>query len=228
MTGVIAAITLAAALSWSPGSSVAADQDSTVVEFLSAYEYAIEMQPSHMYVPMPADEECLAALPLLHVAIREGDALLKARSARVLRWMYPLSDGSSDVLIAALQDEDAGVREEAAMALGKFLPDAPDTVPHLEHALGDRAPSVGEAAAYSLGQLGPNAKPALHWLNLWADAIEHALVRAAAVEAIVRIDPQSALERLGRDLESHVFVPRRTGLRNRGSTGSTRARLRES
>jgi hypothetical protein len=151
--------------------------------------------------PRPDNKRCLAALPQMKVALKDDDAKLKVRVAQVLDWMYPLSESMAEVLIESLKDDAIPVRVQAAMALGRFLPDAEVVVRALQVALTDASAEVREAAALSLGAMGPNAVDAVEALEKQYTADPQARSRAAALQALVRIQPERAnarvLEALG-------------------------------
>jgi len=176
-----------------------------VAHFISRFERWRRTRHFRMRTPPgPSREECLAALPQLRAVLKGEDAALKKRSLFVLCWMYPLSDGSAPALIARLSDPDTDIRTAAAFALGAFLPDAELVAPALRKALADKEATVREGAALSLGRLGPNGAAALPELDKQADADRAPLARAAAVEAILRIDAARGAKRLLTDLDAPV------------------------
>lgn len=179
-----------------------------VKDFLQRYEawYATRRQRAPR--PAPSRDECLAALPRLRLALRTGTPELRKRTVRVMRWMYPLSDGVADAIIEVLEQPDDELRSEAAATLGLFLPDADVAVPALQKALGDSSGAVREWAALSLGMLGPNSKAALHALEKQAEEDRDPACRAAAVEAIMRIDRPRGLKRVFSDMHSSLVEVR--------------------
>jgi hypothetical protein len=184
------------------------EQPPSVESFLKAYEKHWSYRHSRLVVMPPSRQECLAALPALRTALERGDAELKARTASVLGWMYPLSDGMADALVARLKDADPHVRATAAGALAQFVPDAAVLVGPLKDALLDPDAAVREAAALSLGRLGPSCGEALAAIEKQAANDPNPLARAAAVSAVAWIDPHAAVRRFLADMESPVAEAR--------------------
>jgi len=184
--------------------SAAAENAKPVADFISRFERWWRTRHFRRRRPGPSREEQLAALPRLQAVLLGDDAALKRRAICVLCWMYPLSDGSAPALVARLSDPGADVRTAAAFALGTFLPDAERVAPALRNALADKEAAVREGAALSLGGLGPNSAAALPELEKQADADRDPLARAAAVEAILRIDAARGAKRLLADLDAPV------------------------
>jgi len=183
--------------------AAADDQIEAAKEFVASYEAWHGTRHLRAQVhPMPSRAECLAALPHLRAALQQADAELRQRIVNVAGWMYPLSDGFADALAGALDDEDKGVRTRAATALAAFLPDADTVVPALQKALDDQEAGVREAAALSLGVLGPSSAPARDALKKQAESGPDPRARAAAVEALVRTDPEAACPWVLKHLES--------------------------
>jgi HEAT repeat protein len=101
------------------------------------------------------------------------------------------SSGHVPQLVAMLGSTDVGVRMAAAQALG-HVPGEHEGVGALAFALADEEATVRSAAARSLGQLrAPQAVQSL----LSATSDPSAMVRAAAVQALVATDNPVALPR---------------------------------
>jgi len=198
---VLLAALLIVACAWAAAG--ADDPLAAAKEFLAKYEAWHATRDLRVQRrPMPSRAECRAALPHLRAALQGGDVELRQRVINVAAWMYPLSDGFADALVDMLGDKDEEVRTRAATALAAFLPDAGIVVPALQKALADEEAAVREAAAFSLGILGPNSASARDALEKQAESDPDLRARAAAVEAVARMDPAGAGPWVLKHLES--------------------------
>lgn len=115
-------------------------------------------------------------------------------------------------------DSDPGVRVAAAFAVAKLDNAAKDAIEFLIAAVQDDEEEVYSPAdaAVALGKIGPKAKAALRALN---DALNHAdtLVRISAVEAIVKISPETAEVRALKMLRDEEALVRASAIESLGS-----------
>jgi len=128
-------------------------------------------------------------VPTLMKNLRERDASVRLRAAKLLGNLGPAGKPAVSLLTEALKDTDPDVRRMALQALRKIDPTAKPGEPEVGvfvRDLKDPDPSVRLRAAKSLGRLGPAAEPALPAL-LEAGQDEDPDVRRVALDALAKI-----------------------------------------
>ena len=131
-----------------------------------------------------------SVIPILIQSLDHPGRHVADRVAYELGTFGPSASNAVPVLIPRLTNQSVLVRRAAAKVLGDIGISPETVVPALTLALSDRRPDVRENAACSLGKFGTNANPAIAKLKELA-ANGDAQVKAAAVEALKKIDPAS-------------------------------------
>jgi HEAT repeat protein len=131
-----------------------------------------------------------AAVPRLIVTLKaDDDPKVRASAALALGQMTPIPPAAMPHLIAALRDKHERVRGTAAYGVAAFGPKAENAVPALLEMIA--TDSHSPAAIRALGAVGPASKAALpSLLDILKDRKNNAEVRAAAADALLRIDPR--------------------------------------
>jgi HEAT repeat protein len=129
------------------------------------------------------------ALPALLPLLGHTRAEVRALAADALGGLGASAGPAASALGAALGDKDEGVRLAAARALGAAGQAAAAAVPALTRALEDRSDLVRGAAVRALEALGPRARAAGPRLARLLRSDPNALVRTAAGEALLKVEP---------------------------------------
>ena len=132
------------------------------------------------------------AVPALGEALGDTDRRVRRLSGLALARIGPGARSAVPALVEALKDRDDRVRAATADALNGIGPPARAAVPALTEALKDRAPDVRSRVARALGSIGPGAKAATSALTKALLKGQTEGVRAAAGEALKKIDPEAA------------------------------------
>lgn len=135
------------------------------------------------------------AIPRLIEALKSGDAVTRAGSARALGSMGPAANAAIPVLVANLPHGDADERRETIDALGLIGRDA---APALGEALGSSDASVRAGAALALAQIGQEAKGVASKVADAAAKEGNPAARAALLSAVGKtgVEPARAAELL--------------------------------
>jgi HEAT repeat protein len=110
------------------------------------------------------EEEGVAAIPALRVALNDPTADVRASAAWALGEIGPDADVAIPQLIRALADSSTAVQGNAAEALGKFGPLSAAAVPSLIRILKSKSYARDEVAA-ALSQIGDAAKSAIPFIK---------------------------------------------------------------
>jgi hypothetical protein len=94
------------------------------------------------------------AVPDIIIALRKGNASLRARAAEALGNVRPKAVQAVKPLAKALKDESPRVAANAALALGKIGPEAAPALKRLKKALRHKHPDVRLAAETALKHIG--------------------------------------------------------------------------
>lgn len=128
-------------------------------------------------------------LPLLLDLLRSPDAADRQQALETLCMMGLPTPRMVNAYLGALKDREAPVRLAAARALSTARLQAKAAVGALAEALDDPSPAVRELAARVLGTFGSRGEPAAAGLRRRAETDREPQVRAAAKEALGRIEP---------------------------------------
>jgi HEAT repeat protein len=122
--------------------------------------------------------------------LENGNHTQKVWAIGGLQRLGPEARGAVPTLVKALKDPDRGVAYNAALALPYINPDSKEPIPLLIELLGEGFGGRIDSAK-ALAQLGPHAKEAIPML-IAGLTDKYIPFRAAASEALKRIDPEAA------------------------------------